>query len=198
MVRAPGLPQSPPLPAALHFSHSQRLPGPCRHLRPWVCIDAPESLTEDVITSSSEAETRRQRLAQGHTVQRASGPGFPGKPTFPQGQPSLSLAALPSQAGGLSGSLQAETRKKNQCQSPLLGKECKNSRVFKSAFRSRCLSGNDSSEDRGLFPAGRLALCKTHTPNTALPGSLFGDGHTQALPIFRPRQESRRQGRGCD
>lgn len=67
-------------------------------------------------------------------VQRASGPGFQGKPTFSQGHSSLSFAELPSQAGRLSGSLQAETRKKNQ--SLLLGKECKNSRVFKSAFRS--------------------------------------------------------------
>ena len=46
----------------------------------------------------------------------------------------------------------------------------------------------------GCFPRDGLLRARLPARRTRLPGSLFGDGHTQAFPIFRPRQESRRRG----
>lgn len=57
--------------------------------------------------------------------QRVSEPGFKHKPTYSQSQPSLFFAEVPSRAHRLNESLQAETRKENQCQSLTLGKKYK-------------------------------------------------------------------------
>lgn len=130
--------------------------------------------------------------------QQVSEPGFKGKRTYSQSQPSLSFAKVPSQAHGRNGGMQAETRKEKQCQSLTLGQKYKK-RAMKSAFRSHRLPCRTSLRTEHCFPMAngpdRAGLLSVRAQN--LHSFLFCDHHQKAstfsLLSLQTSQENKRQ-----
>lgn len=116
-VCAPGLPQSPPLPAACTWPTSLTLtclPGPWKHLRLWIDqhIQVSHQKLRDVLYhpqfTHAETRPRKQRLAPGDRLSKCQNWDLNTSPPTPRATFSV-LCEVPSQACGLNESPRAET-----------------------------------------------------------------------------------------